>query len=392
MHWLQLGLFFTQSCLGLLSRALGMKSGSDRVLLYGHKLNGNLLALYKYLENRTETGIVPVFLTMDRTYERRLRSEGVRSAWVGGTGGAKLLAGAAALVSDHGLHALQPLQQLYRHFGLRFFDVGHGIPFKGFDADDYKSQHRYDETWVASDLNRELHVQRFGFDPDRVVATGYARTDRLVTKAEDDANLRAMLGLPPTGALILFAPTWKQDAVKRSLYPFGSSEYEFLGALSVLAAKYGASVVLRSHLNSGDVVGQGCLNVYSLPSARYPDAEAVLLACDMLICDWSSIAFDYLLLDKPAFFLDVEPPFRKGFSLGPQYRYGSIVPDLSALLAALEQCLVDRDHYWQVHGPMHGSVKERVYGGLADGRSAARCVQRLMASISSAAATGGSFR
>src|SRR5690606_40302310 len=61
---------------------------------------------------------------------------------------------------------------------LRFFDVWHGIPFKGFDADDFRVQHRYDECWVASPLLRDLYIQRFGFEPQRVVATGYARTDR----------------------------------------------------------------------------------------------------------------------------------------------------------------------------------------------------------------------
>ena len=74
---------------------------------------------------------------------------------------ARLLASANAIVSDHGLHAMQPLLSLSN---LKFFDVWHGIPFKGFDADDFRVQHRYDETSVASPLLAELYVTRFRFD------------------------------------------------------------------------------------------------------------------------------------------------------------------------------------------------------------------------------------
>ena len=68
---------------------------------------------------------------------------------------------------------------------LAFFDVWHGIPFKGFDAEDFRVQRHYDETWVASPLLRDLYVDRFSFEPERVVPTGYARTDRLVRRDDD---------------------------------------------------------------------------------------------------------------------------------------------------------------------------------------------------------------
>lgn len=389
VHWCLLGAFFMQALCALLLRCL-LRRASGVVVLYGHKLNGNLLALYKRIDAQRNDGLRVVFLTMDRAYQRELLEAGFHSVWVANPACVRLLSQAVAVISDHGLHSMQPLVGAFQRTGLRFFDVWHGIPFKGFDAHDFRLQHRYDETWVASELCRELYVKRFGFSPDRVVATGYARTDQLLEPSADSADIRRSLGLPTAGPLLLFAPTWKQDAAGRSLYPFGCKEHEFLEALSALAARHGGSLVLRSHLNSGDVGEQGLSNVYALPASRFPDTELILQACDILICDWSSIAFDFLLLDRPTFFLDVEPPFRKGFSLGPEYRFGPVTASLPVLLDTLDAALLDPLAYWRAHAEQHRKIRSQVYGGLGDGGSAERCVQRLQAHLATDATCGSS--
>ena len=378
-HWLLLAGFGLQAVLGLALRPLLRSRGT--IVLYGHKLNGNLLALHRHLQAHPGMGLHPVYLSMDRDCLRELRAQGIDGRWACSPACAALLARAEALVSDHGLHALGPWRGAYQWLGLRFFDVWHGIPFKGFDADDFRLQHRYDETWVASDLCRELYVERFGFDPARVRATGYARTDRLVLRLDDQAALRESLGIPRGRKTILFAPTWAQDDRGRSIFPFDCDEGAFMGALSAFAAAHDATVLLRSHLNTGDASAGEYPGVVALPGTRFPDTEAILLASDVLVCDWSSIAFDFLLLQRPTVFLDVPPPFRKGFSLGPEYRFGAIVGDLPGLMRQLETCVQEPEAYWRVHAGTHQSIRHEVYGDKADGHSAARCVARLQASL-----------
>lgn len=377
LHWLYLVLFFLQCVLALMARRLWRAKSARSVVMYGHKLNGNLLALHNSMTSSDGEQLYPTFLTMDPSYVRELKNSGVQVTWACGMRTAKLLAGASAVISDHGLHSMQPLLHALQRTGLRFFDVWHGIPYKGFDAHDFRLQHKYDETWVASELNRELYVRKFGFAPARVVATGYARTDRLVRAGQESQWCRASLGLPIEGKLVMFAPTWKQDSSGRSLFPFGCDEHEFLGALAETAARHGAGIVLRTHLNSERVDVAGYPNIHALPASRYPDAEAALLACDALVCDWSSIAFDFLLLDRPAIFLDVEPPFRKGFSLGPEYRYGSVTDSLETMVGELGKVLAKPDAYWHVNAARHHGIKQAVYGGLADGKASERCIRRL---------------
>lgn len=375
LHWLYLVAFFANSAMGLIFSLLLRRR--RLVVLYGHKLNGNLLALHRYLQSHPELGIRPVFLTMDWGYCRELRNQGVSTCWAVSPCCALLLARADALISDHGLHSLEPLIVPYRKLGVRFFDVWHGIPFKGFDSADFRLQHRYDEVWVASELHRRLYVECYGFDADKVIVTGYARTDKLVAPAETREQLCSRLGLPPQDRFILFAPTWAQDTKGRSIYPFGHQEAEFLEVLSLLARRCDATVLVRTHINSGNGSGRECQNIRRLPGSTYPDVESILLVSDLLICDWSSIAFDYLLLSRPTLFLDVPAPFRKGFSLGPEYRFGAVVNSISDLAEQVEAAMQYPDRYWLKYQARHDEIGSQVWGDWADARSSERCVGRL---------------
>ena len=373
-HWFYLA---ATGAMAVLSMAIAPFTQRRRghVLLYGHKLGGNLLGLYRELQRRG--GEQVDFLTMDPAYHRQLRAAGERSLLAWSPRAAFALARAATLVSDHGLHSLQVLVGRAR---MRFVDVWHGIPFKGFDADDFRLQHRYDETWVASPRLAQLYTERFGFDAARVHPIGYARTDELVHPMVDRTALLRDFGLTrfTDRRFVLFAPTWKQDLQAREVFPFGLDEAEFVERMAATCTARGAVLLVRKHLNPGARETRATDDVAYLPYAQFPDTERLLQLADVLVCDWSSIAFDYLLLDRPTIFLDVEPPFRKGFSLGPEYRFGAIVDDLAALQSQLSSFLDDPAAYAARFGARARAVREAIYGDLADGRAARRGVDRLL--------------
>ena len=373
-HWLYLAGFAVNVVAALLLRPIAHRRRSGRVLLYGHQRAGNLLAIHEHVSCQPKPAFRLAFLTMDPSLHRELTRAGVSSVLAMSPAAIRWLATADAIVSDHGLHAME---WMLGRTDMMFFDVWHGIPFKGFDASDFRVQRRYDGVFVASPTLKQVYVSRFGFDAERVHATGYARHDRLTSREKDFPTIRREFGLPATGKVVLFAPTWKQDARDRDVFPFGADPREFLEVAATIARRHDATIVVRMHLNSDAIPLPNVDGIIAVGSAEHPDTERLLLATDVLICDWSSIAFDFLLLERPTIFLDVDPPFRKGFSLDPSFRYGEVVGDEAGLWEAMDRYLGSPGAFAAEHGDDVRLVRERVYGGLPDGPAAARCVRIL---------------
>lgn len=342
------------------------------IIFFGHRLTGNLLSFFEAL--RDHPAYQPVFVDLDKGYVDELRRQGYRCAWLGGPDAIRVLRAAAAVVSSHGPQVLEPFMRLTR---MPCIDVWHGIPYKGWHPSEFRSLRRYDRFLVSSPDLARMHVEMYGFRQDQVVATGYGRVDDLVRHTRTDVEeAKAAIGLGPDVPLVLFAPTWAQDDPNRSFIPFGVSSGEFFGRLIRVVESLGARLAVRAHLNAPKEIGQTD-TVLNLPFADYPETERVLLATDILICDWSSIAFDFLVLDRPTIFLDVPPPFREGFTLGPEFRFGEVVGDLDELEAALQRYLATPGAYVEEHRESIEMARRVAYGELADGYASERYVSVL---------------
>ncbi|MGR8918986.1 MAG: CDP-glycerol glycerophosphotransferase family protein [Gammaproteobacteria bacterium] len=377
-HWLCLLLFAVNVVAALLLRPFLARRGPALVLLYGHKLNGNLARLYEVLEAAGDADLEFAFLSMDRAYCRQLAAAGRRVACALSPAGILALARVRAIVSDHGLHVMTPLPRLTR---IRFADVWHGVPYKGWDRDDFRKLHGYDEVWVSSSTIARFYTERFGFRPEQVVVTGYGRTDPLILGSHDTAAIRLDIGAPPAPApLVLFAPTWQHEDRARSIFPFGVEAGAFLAEVGGVLERHGARGLLRTHLNSRVPLEPGGPFLF-VPQDRFPDSEAVLAVSDVLICDWSSIAFDFLVLGRPTIFLDVPPPFSKGFTLGPEYRFGAIAGDLAALVRQLDAFLTSPEAYRSACAERIEQAMRAAYDDFADGHAGERYRERLLGLI-----------
>ncbi|WIM95936.1 bifunctional glycosyltransferase family 2 protein/CDP-glycerol:glycerophosphate glycerophosphotransferase [Actinoplanes oblitus] len=121
--------------------------------------------------------------------------------------------------------------------------------------------------------------------------TGYPRNDRLaLATAEDTAAARAELGLAPHERVVLYAPT------HREWHPV------FTPVLDVdeLAEALGPDtrVLLRGHYFY-DSLGFPPRHPRVLDVSRHPSIERLSLASDVMITDFSSVMFDYAVLDRP---------------------------------------------------------------------------------------------
>jgi CDP-glycerol glycerophosphotransferase (TagB/SpsB family) len=379
-HWFLLGLQLGYTLIAIAFRWLRKKPQKPITILYGHQFSGNLKALYCEWVDSYRDELDLYFLSLDPEYSTELRYAGIQVLQCNRLTDMLILGKSAALISDHGLHLMSPL---LRFTDIKFIDVWHGIPFKGFTPEDFKLQHRYHEIWVSSPLLKNLYVDKFGFDADQVCDLGYARTDQLFKRDFASSGFREAAAIPAEKRIVLYAPTWKQDNSGRELFPFDESGSAFIHTLSEICEANNACFLIRSHLNADMTLKDIHQGTRFCPQRDYPDTEDLLLATDILICDWSSIAFDFLAVDKPTIFLDVQPPFKNGFSLGEEYRFGFIARDMEFLCSTLTRYLVRPESYDRDYGSSSRRITQCVYGNNTDGRASNAQLQRLLELIGS---------
>lgn len=339
------------------------------VALYGHKLNGNLLPFYEY-----GLGKKPLFdfyyLSLDSNYinsldEKRNVLNGINIAHL------FILASSSALITDHGPHHFVLLKKLTN---MKFIDVWHGIPYKGFNSESFGIKY-YDQIWVSSPAMRDMWVDMYGFEFKKVKPVGYARVERLLNLRGHEAEIRKKYGLE-NKKTVLVAPTWQQDDAGRSIIPFGLSLGEFAKSI---ASDKNVQVIFRAHLNVKDrhAIEDVAPNVKIMSYADYPVGEDFLAVSDVLISDWSSIVFDYLPLNRPVIYLDVKPPFRLGFSLGPEYRFGAVVGNKKELRLAVENALNNHSKFQSEHRKTINKSMKVSYGDTLDGKVVKRSIELL---------------
>lgn len=373
-HWLLLIVFGVNCVIGMMARCILARK--SRVVLYGHKLHGNLLSVFEEIEgNRRNSDLSVVYLTMDPAYREELRRSGINAFAAYNVLEMIAVCRSVAIVTDHGPHALL---LLLKFTDMPFFDVWHGIPFKGFDKQDFKYLQNYRKLFVASPSMKRMYEEKFGFRERQIVVTGYGRTDKLVNGGFTKNELMYKYGLAPeSGKTVLLAPTWHHDRQTRRVMPFGWEVDEVMEKLTEFTDKTGHLIIVRLHLNSPSGSSHGPGRIRFMSSGDYPIAEEILALSDVLVSDWSSIVFDFLLLRRPTVFVDSEPPFNKGFSYGPENRFGPLVRTPAQLISTLERVCDDPVKSLHEHEQKMEAVMQEVYGGFADGKAGKRYVENI---------------
>jgi glycosyltransferase involved in cell wall biosynthesis len=135
---------------------------------------------------------------------------------------------------------------------------------------------------------------------------GYPKVDALVNGTFDRADVLASLNLDPATSTIIYAPTWSPYS---SLNSMGEEIVERLQAegLQVVVKLHDRSYDRRER-GSGGVDWAERLSRYESHArvrvVRQADSSPFLVAADAMVSDHSSIAFEYMLLDRPVVVID----------------------------------------------------------------------------------------
>ena len=143
-------------------------------------------------------------------------------------------------------------------------------------------------------------------DPVRAGLVGYPKVDALVDGSLDRGQIASALGLDPRVPTVIYAPTWSPHS---SLNSMGEEAIERLAAcgLQVIVKLHDRSYDRRDRGSGGVDWAERLAKYDSHPLVRVAhggDSSPLLAASDLLISDHSSIAFEFMLLDRPVVVLD----------------------------------------------------------------------------------------
>ena len=158
--------------------------------------------------------------------------------------------------------------------------------------------------WAA-----EIQNQMYPIGIENYRITGLPRND-LFFKKNIKAKLRAKYGFPKKSKILLYAPTWRPWGATK-FFPFPDFSIE---QLKHFLAQEDIQLIMRPHhldLNHSDNISfwkkmAQLPNISIITHAECADINELALISNMLITDYSSLLFDYLLLNQPMMFLDYD--------------------------------------------------------------------------------------
>ncbi|MGW9449471.1 bifunctional glycosyltransferase/CDP-glycerol:glycerophosphate glycerophosphotransferase [Streptomyces sp. NPDC055632] len=209
--------------------------------------------------------------------------------------------------------------RLAKRPGTTYIQTWHGTALKrmGFDepgtkarglaaqASFQESLDRFDHFLIRGEHDRRTLAKGFRLRDEVLLPVGYPRNDELAETRRKEAEsgvrergeLAAKLGIAPEKKVLLYAPTFRAapgGKVRAFKAPFDVEEF---------AERFGEThtLLIRTHyLNSVTLPPSVRGRVIDVSS--HHDITPLLALADGLITDYSSVMFDYGLLDRPMVF------------------------------------------------------------------------------------------
>ncbi|MEV7466575.1 CDP-glycerol glycerophosphotransferase family protein [Streptomyces kronopolitis] len=269
-----------------------------------------------------------------------------------------------------------------RRGGQRIIQTWHGTPLKRIGADlagtlcaglaHLAPRPRVSRQWsvLLSPNAHSTPVLRsaLGYS-GRLVETGLPRTDALFAPDRDRiaAAVRARLGIEPGRRVVLYAPTPRDDLA----YDAGHHRLHLPLDLDLARRELADDHVLlvRGHPLVADRLPAHHAP-FALDVSAHPDATELLLAADVLVTDYSSLAVDFANTGRPMLFLTPDlPHYRdtlRGFTLDFEARApGPLLTDTGELIDALGDLTAIAAAGAEAYADFRGAFCHRDDGGAA---------------------------
>ena len=297
-------------CFKFVSKVFRSKVDANLIIMGAYSGNSymdNTKYLFEFLNKRSNYNVV--WFTKSRGLLVELRSKGYKVIYALSLDAIKLLRKARFIFLTHGVYDVLPIDFSPN---TEIIMTWHGTVIKDitedFDATysykkwvrilklkSYPNQYiNYVLTPAKEKYEHEILTSAFRVTSDKILDLGYPRNDILFNdNLEFKQKLREKYGIPDNiKRVILYVPTFRDAGSLR--FPFKNKDLE---DLNKILEEMDSVFLFKGHayekkINFGELK---CISLVRKPS----DIQELLIISDLVISDYSSVIFDYLLTMKP---------------------------------------------------------------------------------------------
>lgn len=155
--------------------------------------------------------------------------------------------------------------------------------------------------FVTEKFTSAWNLKKIG-KSNAILEIGYPRNDFLNQYAEQDiVRIKKSLGLENVDKkIILYAPTWRDNQYDANVGYVYKNPVDFELLKKHLGSEY--VILFRAHYLVADKFDFQSYKGFIYDVSKYDDINELYVIADMLITDYSSVFFDYAILERPMLF------------------------------------------------------------------------------------------
>jgi len=334
--------------------AIFLKLKDNKVLFLSdvrNVLDGNLKFIYEYISDEEYEKIL--CLKSDRKEKRKFK-EKINLLYNIVTSKYILLDDYSSFISIIKVRRGQEICQLWHGAGA-FKKFGYSRQDK--ESNKLTGHKNYTKACVTADDIRWCYAEGFGIDINNVKATGMARTDIFFDEKYIKQKREEIYEEYPflkNKKVILFAPTYRGTSLRESYYDYEQLDLEKIyNQLKdedyIFIFKWHPGLYYKMKSNNECPYNLEKYKDFYFDFSDKRDVNDLLLITDILITDYSSVIFDYALLNKPIIYFayDLEEYAGNGgrglyFDFS-EYVYGDIVKNTDEVINSIKNAKVMED-------------------------------------------------
>lgn len=272
-----------------------------------------------------------------------------------------------------------------------YLQTWHGTPLKrlaldmdevhmpGTNTERYKKNFttessKWDYLVSPNHYSTEIFERAFDFK-QTMLETGYPRNDYLVNFNDKDYihKLKVDLGIPRNKKIMLYAPTWRDN----EFYGRGRYKFDIQLDLDKMKETLGDEyiILLRMHYLIAENINVEKYDGFVIDFSSYEDIRDLYLVSDILLTDYSSVFFDYAILNRPMYFFTYDLESYRDTLRGFYFDFekdapGPLLFNTSEVIDAITS---EEDEYY-----MKRQSFRNTYTSLEDGLASDRVIKRVL--------------